>query len=160
MRTVAERIEWFREHKPSAVGMCLRHTWLATDIPSVGMPDANAGAAYVRKHKRMHTDRKPPRGAWVWWASSNHGHVAIALGDERIVSTDVYGPATVGTVHQSFPETSWGQTYIGWSKWYGVPFAVTQPPRVRISDRIRDTIDKIRPLRRLLDRLRNRRKDL
>jgi hypothetical protein len=136
MRSINERIDWFRSHTPSAVGMCLRHTWLATDIPAVGLPDANAGVAYVKKHHKLHTDRHPPRGAWVWWTSSTHGHVCLSLGDGRILSTDVKGPATTGVVGLSFPETQWGQRYAGWSSWYGVSFTVASDRRERLQRRV------------------------
>ena len=139
MRSASERIAWFREHKPEAVGMCLRHTWQATDIPAAGMPDANAGVAYVKKHGHLHTDRKPPRGAWVWWTSSTHGHVCLSLGDGRILSTDVNGPASTGTVALNYPEVHWNHRYAGWSSWYGVPFTTAADRRTRLQ-RLRDAL--------------------
>lgn len=130
------------------------------------MPDANAGVAYVKKHGKLQTDRDPPRGAWVWWTSSTHGHVAISLGDHRIVSTDVNGPATTGTVHLSYPEQMWNHTYQGWSAWYGEPFGVKltdgelRDRRHRLRrkrDRWTDRIRAVRTrLRRVRDRLRGR----
>lgn len=124
-RSVNDRIHWFLTTKPPGVGMCLRHTWLATDLPYVGIPDANAGWAYVKGNGKLYPkDRKPPRGAWVWYASPTHGHVGISLGDGVIASTDVNGPATTGRVQLSYPETVWGHRYVGWSDWFGESFTV------------------------------------
>lgn len=142
MRSVHDRIAYFRAHPPAAAGLCLRHTWQATDIPAVGMADANAGVELVKRAGYLHADRNPPRGAWVWWTSPTHGHVCLSLGGDRILSTDVNGPATTGTVDLSFPETQWGHTYAGWSNWYGEAFTTARTRR--------------RWLRRLLDRLTRR----
>lgn len=148
-RSVQDRIQWYRDHDPGTVGMCLRHIWLATLLPSVGMPDANAGAAYVTRHDRMHEDRNPPRGAWVWWTSDNHGHVALSLGDKRVLSTDVDGPATTGIRPLSFFEREWNQHYEGWSAWYGQPFPIRRSRLVqRISEKINNLVSKLRHLRR------------
>lgn len=138
-RDVADRIHWFLTNHPSAVGQCLRHTWQATDLPPVGMPDANAGWAHVRANGQLHRDGQPPRGAWVWWASPTHGHVALSLGDGFIASTDVRGPATVGRVPIDYPVNVWGHRYVGWSDWYGQTFQV-QGDDMPLS---KDDIDRI-----------------
>lgn len=123
-RNPNERIDWFKSHLPDQVGMCLRHTWQATDIPVVGMPDANAGVAYVSGAGELTRKGPPPRGAWCWWTSPTHGHVALSAGEGMIWSTDVHGPRTVGKVHMDYPVNQWGHTYAGWSDWYGVRFDV------------------------------------
>lgn len=121
-RNVADRIHWFLTNHPGTAGMCLRHTWQATAVPYVGIPDANAGWAYVKVNGHLHTDRNIPRGAWVWYSSPSHGHVGIALGDGMLASTDVHGPGTTGRVPDTWPEQIWGHTYQGWSDWYGETF--------------------------------------
>jgi hypothetical protein len=154
IRSVRARINWFRSHKPEAVGMCLRHTWMATSLPAVGKPDANAGWAYVKDAGHLHTDRKPPRGAWVWWSSSTHGHVALSLGEQRILSVDVDGPATTGVRPMTWFETAWGQKYVGWSSWYGVEFPVAGSRTARLV-RLRDSLVKrLRAIRAKLRRSR------
>lgn len=142
MRDVEARLDWFRSHLPDNVGMCLRHTWESTDIPTVGMPDANAGVRHVDKAGELHTERgsRPPRGAWVWWTSPTHGHVALSAGDSMIWSTDVHGPRTVGKVHIDYPVNAWGHTYAGWSDWYGVRFPVGEDEEMPLSN---DDIDRI-----------------
>lgn len=126
LRGVEKRIDWFLEHNPSAVGMCLNHTWLATDIPPAGCADANACVDYVRKHGELRDSRKAPRGAWVLYRSSTYGHAALSLGDGKIASTDVNGPATTGKVPLDYPMTHWGHSYAGWTDWYGVRFPVAE----------------------------------
>ena len=37
---------------------------------------------------------------------------------------DVDGPASTGVVPLSYPVDTWGHTYQGWSRYYGVEFAV------------------------------------
>jgi hypothetical protein len=46
------------------------------------------------------------------------------MGDGKIASVDVKGPQTTGVVSRDFPEREWGHTYEGWSRYYGVEFAV------------------------------------
>lgn len=72
---------------------------------------------------RLSTDRtRIPRGAVLYWdgrATGNPaGHVAIYDGDGYIYSNDVTGPGTVGRVPWDFPETNWGQKFMGWSPPY------------------------------------------
>lgn len=122
-RGVEERIAWFATHLPDREGMCLRHTWQATDLPAVGQPDANAGWQYVKDHGELQ-DGNPPRGAWVWWSSPTHGHVALSAGDGMIWSTDVHGPRTIGKVSIAYPANAWGHKLVGWSDWYGEHFEV------------------------------------
>ncbi len=118
-----ERIDWFLSNKPVKEGRCLEHTWNATAIPSVGCDDANAGVAVVKNAGEMRSG-PPPRGAWCWWTSVDHGHAALSMGDGNIASVDVAGPATTGVVPLSYPVEKWGHTYQGWSSFYGVEFDV------------------------------------
>ena len=156
MRSVNDRIKWFRAHRPKdetgviRAGLCLRHTWMATDIPWVGLADANAALEYVRRHGHLRTNRNPPRGAWVFWWSSTHGHVAISVGDQRIVSTDVNGPGSTGEVGLGYPEIHWGHIYEGWTDWYGVPFTVTTPRTKRLRRRRGVLREKLRHVIRKL----------
>lgn len=152
MRSVQGRLDWFRKNRPEAVGMCLRHTWMATDIPAVGMVDANAALAYVRKHGHLVVNRHPPKGAWVFWYSATHGHVALSLGDQRILSTDVNGPATTGSAGLSYPETHWGHTYAGWSSWYGTAFPVGDQRRRHLLKRRETLKEKLARVRAKLRR--------
>ena len=126
MRHPKARIKWFLSHRPPEVGLCLRHTWQATDIPAAGSASAAEAVAYIRDHGHLHEHSNAPKGAWVLWTggSNGYGHAALAMSRNRIASTDVKGPATVGVVDESWPSNHWGLHYAGWSDWYGVPFTV------------------------------------
>lgn len=151
MRGPKERIKWFLNHPPRnsagnvAAGQCLRHTWLATDIPAVGSPDADAAYRYVLGKGKLHRNKKAPVGAWMFWTggSEGHGHVAIAMSGNRIASTDVNGPATTGVRPENWIEQNWGQHYEGWTDWYGVPFPVGSAWRLRIH-KLKAQIGRIR----------------
>ncbi len=139
-RSPNDRIKWFLSNKPSDVGMCLNHTWIATDIPSANCADANAGVELVRAHKEMRSG-PPPRGAWCWWTSSNHGHAALSVGNGKIASVDVNGPQTTGVVSLSYPVDVWGHVYQGWSDFFGVRFDVGGDEERRSADRRRGRPD-------------------
>lgn len=94
-------------------GMCLQQTRIWYEI-AAKHPDASTG---WRNAKYRRTDRKPPRGAPVWWTggSSGHGHIGLALGDGTFRSTDAAGRGKVGTVSLDYPEKQWGLKWGGWS---------------------------------------------
>lgn len=148
-RSVSDRIEWFRAHRPERSGLCLRHTWMSTDIPPLGLDEAEDGLAAVKRAGNLKTDRNPPRGAWVWWEGGESGHVCLSLGEHRILSTDVEGKPT-GTVPLSYVEEAWGYRYAGWSAWYGVWFDVARKPGRwdRLIERITKRIDHLKDRRR------------
>lgn len=65
-------------------------------------------------------DRQPPEGALVFWETGGpYGHVAVYLGDGRIVSNDigddVPGEGGVYLVDFALIESKWGATYLGWA---------------------------------------------
>lgn len=126
MRSPRKRLKWFLNNRPIDDGMCLNHTWRATDIPNGGRPSAASALAWTRQAGKLRTDGKAPFGAWLYWSggSDGNGHVALSARGKRIASTDVKGPATTGVVEQSWPVTHWGLRYEGWTDWYGVTFTV------------------------------------
>jgi TP901 family phage tail tape measure protein len=94
-----------------AVGMCLQFVRTLLGARG-GEYDAAAGWRDTRlKHKG---DKHPPAGAPVWWGGG-HGHVALAVGQNKIVSTDLPTSGRVGLVPLMSPTTSWGKPYLGWS---------------------------------------------
>lgn len=65
-------------------------------------------------------DRQPPAGALVFWETGGpYGHVAVYLGDGRIVSNDigddVPGEGGAYLVDFGVIESKWGATYLGWA---------------------------------------------
>jgi hypothetical protein len=65
-------------------------------------------------------DRQPPAGALVFWETGGpYGHVAVYLGEGRIVSNDigddVPGEGGVYLVDFGLIESKWGANYLGWA---------------------------------------------
>jgi len=65
-------------------------------------------------------DRRPPVGALVFWATDGpYGHVAVYVGDGRIVSNDINdrapGEGGVYLVEIGLIESQWNATYLGWA---------------------------------------------
>ncbi|GAA3112689.1 cell wall-associated NlpC family hydrolase [Kribbella aluminosa] len=65
-------------------------------------------------------DRRPPTGALVFWATGGpYGHVAVYLGNGRIISNDIgddiSGEGGVYLVDFGLIESKWGATYLGWA---------------------------------------------
>ena len=65
-------------------------------------------------------DREPPIGALVFWETGGpYGHVAVYVGNGRIVSNDigdaVAGEGGVYLVDFGLVESKWGATYLGWA---------------------------------------------
>lgn len=113
MRTAAQAIKWMSNHHEGRAGMCLWTVQEAYQGPHAHPNAANAWHAESGKH---HGD-SPPRGGIVWWTGGSHGygHIAIALGDDMILSTDLPRWGSIGRVHLHTPRTSWGLHYAGWS---------------------------------------------
>lgn len=90
-RTVEEAIAAIRRAAPggfpgeSVAGMCERHMNLAYGI---GSGYATANAHWYASGPKW-TEGTPPRGALVFWRTSNAaGHVALSLGNGVVASTD------------------------------------------------------------------------
>jgi hypothetical protein len=91
-----------------------------------GRPRAGYLSAAEQWHQMVATnnahpgDRQPPTGALVFWATGGpYGHVAVYVGNGRIVSNDigdaVAGEGGVYLVDFALIETKWGATYLGWA---------------------------------------------
>ena len=110
-------------------GMCMAlvavaYGWHASNACRGGTCTAFIGAQQVIAAGRMSTDRTNiPKGAVMWWdgraTGNTAGHVAVYDGAGHILSNDV--PVTdgrVGRVPWTYPETHWGQKWLGWSPPY------------------------------------------
>ncbi|TCO41022.1 CHAP domain-containing protein [Kribbella antiqua] len=65
-------------------------------------------------------DRQPPVGALLFWATGGpYGHVAVYVGNGRIVSNDINdavpGEGGVYLVEIGLIESKWNATYLGWA---------------------------------------------
>jgi cell wall-associated NlpC family hydrolase len=55
-----------------------------------------------------HSERTIPSGGLAFFAGGSHGHVAIATGDGRLISTDIHGNGTYAYTTISEIENTWG----------------------------------------------------
>ena len=96
----------------AATGLRQVQAWYA--IPA---RDPSAAAAWAAACYRRPGDRHPPRGAPVLYTGGSHGfgHIAMALGDGTVRSTDAGGRGHVATVPLDWPERHWGLSYVGWA---------------------------------------------
>lgn len=127
-RGIDARLRWMLDNPPGVAGMCARTCWqaLGSDVPAWGAADANAVyAKVVASGRYWRTD--PPRGALVVWRYGRHGHVALAAGGGRIVTTDPSGkPGGTGYESLTYPH-KWGASSSArlWTDQYnGVRFPV------------------------------------
>jgi hypothetical protein len=104
-----------------ASGMCLEAVWNAYGShPSTGphagqFPYALKGWQYSTKQHPG--DRNVPAGAPVYFTAGGNGfgHIAISLGGNRVVSTDIPSAGRVGITTLEDIEHRWGRTYLGWT---------------------------------------------
>src|SRR5215510_9702991 len=75
-------------------GLCLKYTrtWL-----EIGSREIDAISAWNTAKHRHPGDRKPPRGAPVFWRGGAHGHIALAVTNDLIRSTDTPSSGLVNT---------------------------------------------------------------
>ena len=95
-------------------GYCLQQVRLWAGIPP-RYPDA---ATAWRNANDKHRDRRPPRGAAVYWVggSKGYGHIATSLGRGRVRSTDAAGSGVVATRTLKWFERHWPSLrYAGWA---------------------------------------------
>lgn len=117
-RTAEEALANARADKTCRVGWCLWYVQEWLRAPHV-YPSA---AAQWRAAKYRHPgDRRPPKGAPVFWTggSKGFGHVAISTGGGTVLvrSTDQTATGRVSEVSLTQVERSWGNlTYAGWTE--------------------------------------------
>lgn len=114
VRTAEQTAESAEATASNEPGYCLKWCRLRADIPSL-YPDAATAWKYA--HHRHKGDREPPRGAMVFWLGGSHGygHIAVAVGNGKVRSTDAGGAGRVATVDVGWVEANWGLPFAGWS---------------------------------------------
>src|SRR5262245_16736555 len=116
VQTANDAVDNANSYSTCEIGMCLKYvrTWL--EIPSLASDAIGAWNAAKNKHPN---DRKPPRGAPLFWKSgsggSGHGHIALCKGD-TMRTTDKPSNGRVDNDDGTWPRVKWGQTYLGWSE--------------------------------------------
>lgn len=113
MRTAKEALRFFRQKDANQAGMCLWHVQDAFQAPHL-YPNA-IGQWEAAKHKHR-GDRTPKIGAPVYWGGSQHGHIAIYIGDGQVRSTDAGGRGRMGTRSIEWFEKNWNLKYLGWTE--------------------------------------------
>lgn len=113
MRSAKEAARFFKELNTNKVGMCL---WHVQNAFGGGHAYPNAITQW-REAKHKHAgDRTPKVGAPVYWGGTQHGHIAIYLGNGMVRSTDAGGAGRMATVPLGWFERHWGMHYLGWSE--------------------------------------------
>jgi hypothetical protein len=98
------------------VGYCLQQSRMWAGIPP-RYPDAATAWRNVDAGAKVR-NRRPPRGAAVYWTggSRGYGHIAISLGKGRVRSTDAGGAGRVATRTIGWFDRHWPSLrYAGWS---------------------------------------------
>lgn len=88
--------------------------YLKTGTPVDGVYGQASGAALALGARQNRNLAPPPRGAWVFYDCWPYGHVALSLGDGRVIhvrTDDRQGRAEVSVD----PYYSTSQPYIGWA---------------------------------------------
>lgn len=113
-QTPAEAVHNANATGSCEVGYCLQYvrTWW-----EVGPLYASAIEAWNGARHKHPGDRTPPYAAPVFYAGGTYGHIALSNGDGTISirSTDCTYAGDVSTVALSWPETAWGDSYLGWT---------------------------------------------
>lgn len=141
-RGVEDRLQWMVDHEPGEAGMCANWTWQAMggdygNPPRWGAEDANEVVEKVRAAGGLFTSREAPRGAFVLYTSSTHGHMCLSKGYQHgydIMTTDPDGRwGTTGTWTQQGPIDDWGQKWAGWAiRYNGVLLPMSEPGPVYV----------------------------
>ena len=101
-----------RAIKSGYSGMCQKFTRVSWEVGSLYGSAIDAWNGAKEKHPG---DRTPPVGAPCYYRGGNYGHAVVSIGDGRIRSTDCYRGGQISEVPLSWPETSWGYEYLGWT---------------------------------------------
>ncbi len=100
--------------------LCLGFVSTAYGGTFAGYYSAATAATAVTAAGGMHNTSlaDTPRGALLWWGPTPrnpYGHVALYAGNGLVISNDVTGRGTIGTVPFEWFATHWGHPYLGWS---------------------------------------------
>nr|WP_229891051.1 lytic transglycosylase domain-containing protein [Streptomyces mashuensis] len=122
-RSVDEAIAWAKAHAGDGsssgwYNRCLAFTAIVYGWNVSGVQYAIDHYGVVPK-EMQHTDRNPPPGALMYWdTGSRAGHIAIYLGQGKIVSNDILRQGYIDVVDADAIEKKWGAKYVGWTPPY------------------------------------------
>lgn len=107
-----EAVETANSYHSYAQGYCLQ--WVRIDW-EVNSLYASAIDAWNGARKKHPGDRNPPKGAPLFYRGGNYGHIVIAK-ESGMRSTDCPSATHVNDAALSWPETAWGDSYLGWTE--------------------------------------------
>ena len=113
MRTASQAVAQARRYRSVRVGMCLYYVQEWFGAPH-RFPDAISQWHHTGQHGGT-----PAYGTPVFYAGGRHGHIAISIGDGKIISTDAPSNGRVGVVDLHWPTRRWGHQYVGWGDTLG-----------------------------------------
>lgn len=94
-------------------GMCQQFVrGVCWEVPAVFGSAIEAWNGARHKHPG---DRNPPKGAPLFYRGGQYGHVVLAKADGQR-GTDCPSSGRVSDAALSWPESSWGYTYLGWTE--------------------------------------------
>ncbi|MFC4146196.1 hypothetical protein ACFO0M_08005 [Micromonospora mangrovi] len=107
-------IDWaFQNYRSTAYeNLCLKFTALAYGWGGSGWSTAEIGGDWESSHGYLNTSGIPPRGALVWYHNSaDTGHVAISLGEGKVIGTSVGGAVGVAGYLDHGSYRGWSVAY-------------------------------------------------
>ncbi|MEV6969713.1 hypothetical protein AB0M47_31820 [Hamadaea sp. NPDC051192] len=118
-RSANGAIDWaFGRYRSTAYeNLCLAFTAQAYGWGGSGWNTAEIGGDYMVTNGYLKTSGIPPRGALVWYHNSaGTGHVAISLGEGKVVGTSVSGGVGVAGYLDHGSYRGWSVAYypVGW----------------------------------------------
>lgn len=104
------------QHSTYDVGMCLK--FVRAEAWEIGSLYGSAIDAWNGAHKKHPGDRNPPDGAPCFYRGGTYGHIVVYRRHDagRIRSTDCTYSGKVSDADLSWPETAWGDDYLGWTE--------------------------------------------
>jgi hypothetical protein len=123
-RSVDEAIAWMRrqeaQHTTGWHNRCLASVAQAYGWGYSGINYAIDAYRGMPAGMRHDGDRNPPPGALLFWdtGAGRPGHVALAVGNGQIASTDITIDGQISIVDAGLVESKWGSTYVGWAPPY------------------------------------------
>lgn len=122
-RVLNDAAKWARRKARKDValgysGLCDHFVGQAYGLAHSGYETAIAHWNATPDKYRNAGDREPPPGALVFWSNDSAGHVAISLGNGKIVSTDITRNGYADIVDLKAIENNWHMKYEGWATPY------------------------------------------
>jgi len=122
-RTCAQAVTWAKNHitktnNSNYYGMCDHIVGLAYGRSASGHYDAiSHWKSTPSKYK--HSGKGIPAGGLAFFSGGSHGHVAISVGDGKLISNDIHGRGTYTYTTISEIQSKWGDKYLGWTNpWF------------------------------------------